>query len=439
MPSPAVGGSGWLGQVSTDVMEFLVDLLGGVGVILGGAQAAAAPFLTDLQQTGFKFDPTKAISAADIAAARIKGFMDDANAYDEAKLNGYNESRIDMLTAIAGNPPGPETLLTMKRRGIITDDDVALGMREGYTRNDWIPYLQALEPVLMSPPEAVAAAVQGHLDYGDAQRLAGLSGVGAGTFDTMFQVAGNPPGPMQILTMWNRGIIDEPTAVQALKESRLKDKYIPMVLQLARRRLPLRSVTQLLNAGAISDQDAIDNLRALGYSDADAQRIIAAHRAPAKEVVRHLTVAQIKQLLDAGAINQAEAAADLQTLGYSPADAQAVVSLMVVPPDRKIRQAAITKVRSSYDARKITRAQASNELDRLQIAPDQRDQLLAVWDVELDANLTRLTVAELCTAGRIGAISVDETRTRLLGRGYTAADTETMLMVHRVIPVPGSK
>lgn len=179
-------------------------------------------------------------------------------------------------------------------------------------------------------------------------------------------------------------------------------------------------------------------MEALGYSGADAQALINGHKAAHRDTVRHLTVAQIKALLDAGDINQTEAAADLQTLGYSAADANAVVALMVVPPDRKIRQAAITRVRSSYDARKITRPQASAELDRLQVAPDQRDQLLAVWDVELDANLARLTVAELCTAGRIGAITVDETRTRLRGRGYTDADTETMLKVHRVIPVqPG--
>jgi hypothetical protein len=223
-----------------------------------------------------------------------------------------------------------------------------------------------------------------------------------------------------------------------LKESRLKDKYIPALLGLARRRLPLRSVTQLLNAGAISDADAVDNLRALGYSDADAQRLIAAHRAPAKEVVRHLTVAQIKALLDAGSVTQAEAAADLQTLGYAPADAAAVVSLMVVPPDRKIRQAAITRIRSRYDGHKVTRTEASNALDQLQVPPGLRDQLLAVWDIEAQASAADLSVAELTTAARIGAISVDECRARLAARGYDAADVQTMLYVHRVQPVPAA-
>jgi hypothetical protein len=413
-----------------------VDLLSLIGLGLGGGQAAAAPTLTDLQQDAFRTDPSRAITPAEVAAARVKNQMSEGDAQHEASLSGINAARLDMLIAIAGNPPGPETLLQMLRRGVINEGDATQGMREGYLRNEWIPQLLALQDVIMSPPEAVNAVVQGHLDYGDGQRLAALSGIGAGTFDVMFETAGNPPGNIETLTLWNRGIIDEATAVQALKESRLKDKYIPAVLQLARRRLPLRNITQLLNAGAISDADALDALRALGYSERDAELVIAGHKAPPKDAVRHLTVAQIKALLDAGSLSQAEAATDLQTLGYSSADAAAVVSLMVVPPERKIRQAAITRIRSRYDAHKITRTEASNALDALQTDPTQRDQLLAVWDIEQTASAPDLTVAELTRAANTNAITLAECRARIGAKGYDAHDTEVLLMIHNVIPTP---
>jgi hypothetical protein len=436
MPSTVVGGSSWLGTISTDIIEFMVDLLGGVGVILGGAQAAAAPFLTDLQQTGFRFDPTKALTAEQVASALVKNQMQPGDAHTEASLSGINGSRLDMLVAIAGNPPGPETLLQMQRRGIIGEGDVRQGLREGYTRNEWIDFILPLVDVLLSPTDAVAAAVQGHMAYGDAQRLAGLSGIGPGSFDTLYENAGNPPGNVTVLTMLNRGIIDQATAVQALKESRLKDKYIPAVLGLARRRLPLRSITQLLNAGAISDADALAALEALGYSGADAQALVNGHKAAHRDVVRHLTVAQIKALLDAGTITQPEAVQDLQTLGYSSSDAAAVVSLMVVPPERRVRQAAVTRIRARYDAHRITRTEASNALDALQVDAGQRDQLLAIWDIEQAASTPDLSVADLTAAARIGAISVDECRARLIQRGYTDTDAQTLLYVHRVQPVP---
>jgi hypothetical protein len=147
-------------------------------------------------------------------------------------------------------------------------------------------------------------------------------------------------------------------------------------------------------------------------------------------------VAQIKALLDAGTITQPEAVQDLQTLGYSAGDAAAVVSLMVVPPERRVRQAAVTRIRARYDAHRITRTEASNALDALQVDAGQRDQLLAIWDIEQAASTPDLSVADLTAAARIGAISVDECRARLIQRGYTDTDAQTLLYVHRVQPVP---
>jgi hypothetical protein len=429
--------SDFLANFGATIGEFFVDALALIGLGLGGGQAAAAPWLADLEQTAFSLDPSKALSPAEVASALVKNQITEGDAIAEAALSGVNGSRLQMLRNLTGNPPGPETLLQMQRRGIISGDDVHQGLREGYLRDEWAGQVMALVDVLLDPHEAVDAAVQGHMDYGAAQALAGLSGIGPGSFDVLYQTAGNPPGPMETLTMLNRGIIDEPTAVQALRESRLKDKYIPQLLALARRRLPLRSVTQLLNAGAITDQQATENLRALGYDAADAAAIIAGHRNGTAATVRHLTVVQVKELLDAGMITQGEAVHDLTTLGYTAADAGSVVSLMVVPPERKTRALAVTRIRARYDAHRITRTEASNALDALQVDATQRDELLSVWDIEAAASTAELTVAELTRAARIGAITVNDCAARLAARGYSDADVTTMLYVHQVVPVPG--
>ena len=417
-----------------DVLHFFAL----AGLVLSGPTAAATGWLTLIRQDSFHNDPNLKLTPEQLATALLKNQIGGDFAAEEARYSGLRPESFDILVKSIGNPPGPFDLLRMLNRGQIDPPTAEQGLRESYLRNEWIPAFMQLRHDIMSTQEAVQAAVQGHVSYAIARDAAQLNGTPGDLFDVLFETAGNPPGPTTTLTMMNRGILDEAASVQALRESRLKDKYIPAMLALARRRLPLRSVTQLLNAGAITDQDALDNLRALGYDQADAERIIAGHKAPAKEVVRHLTVTQIKGLLDAGAITQAEAAADLQTLGYSPQDAAAVVSLMVVPPDRRTRQLAITRVRSAYDARRITRTEASNALDQLQVAAGQRDELLAVWDIEQETQVAHLTIAELTGATRAGVFTVDECRARLAARGYAPEDVNALLVVHRVIPGPSS-
>ena len=431
-----MSGDSWLSSFGDSVGGFFVDILSLIGLAFGGGQAAAAPTIVNLQQDAFQREASKALTPEQAAIAVLKGQGDHGQMSNEAAMGGYNQSRFDMLISLTGNPPGPQELLTMWRRGILNEGSVDQGLKEGYLRDEWIPFLKLLHDDIISTFDAVNGAVQGHMTYGEAQLAAERNGTPAIVFDLMFQNAGNPPGPTETLTMLNRGIIDEPTAVLALQESRLKDKYIPAVLQLARRRIPLRSITQLLNAGAITDADAIADLRALGYNDADAAAIVAGHSVTKHATQKELSVSAVRELYTGKLIDAGEAAADLVAIGYTGAAAQELVALWATADDRKLRTAAVGRVRSAFDARRITAAQASNQLDALGVPPTLRDEQLSVWTIE-QADVTReLTPADIAAAGRDGIFTVNETLARLEALGYSPDDAVVFAQVHKVIPLP---
>jgi hypothetical protein len=433
-----MSGESWLSSFGQGVGQIIVDLLTIVGLGLGGGQAAAAPELLNLEQDAFKVNQTRILTPDQLAAAVLKNQIDGTQAQQEATLSGLNESRFGVLLETIGNPPGPQELLTMLRRGTINEGSAVQGLRESYLRNEWVPFLLDLVAEILSTDEAVTAAVQNHLAYDDAATAAQRNGVGRDVFDVMYQNAGNPPGPQQMLALWVRGYVDEATVDQALRESRLKDKYIDAIKKLAIRKIPLRSVVQLLNAGAINDAQATQYLKELGYSDADTAALIAGHKATGTTAQKELSVSAIRQLFTDNLIDGTEAVQDLVAIKYDPVAAQQLVSLWSTETARAVRTNGISRTRSLYEARHIDRQTASNTLDRLAVPPGLRDQMLATWDLGIASVVKTLTPTDICGAGRLGVFQPSEVLSRLQAEGYSADDALTFAYVHRGIAQPST-
>lgn len=516
---------------------WLLDLVGFVGLALGGGQAAASGVLQEMQQDSLEHAANGASfftvpargtvnSPAALAEMVVKGVLPFDDAQREAKFSGMQTGRFDDLVKSTGNPPGFQSLVDMWRRQIITAHDVEVGIKQGYIKPEWIPYLVQLHDELLpvselvtaavqnhmdylaaenvafqhgvrpqdftvmyenagNPPgpqemldlwnrgdvdeqtvdqalkesrlknkyidsvkklhrriftvgEAVTAAVQGHLDIGAAAAAAARQGVERSDFDVLYETAGNPPGPMEVLDLWRRGDIDEATVDQALRESRLKNKYIDVLKKRARRLVPMRTITTLLHGGAVTDAHAVEMLQQLGFNQPDAQAIVNASHFEKVAPDKTLTLTQIRDLYTSHMISKEQAVADLALLHYPAAVAGQVLDLADREISRRDRTATITKIRNAYLSRRIDRANASGDLDTIGVEAGQRDALLNLWDIELDNNVALLTVAEICRAGKLGLIPPDEVLARLSAHGYSDADTILVAQVHAGIPLPST-
>lgn len=431
-----VSGDGWLEGLGHAVGEFLIDALGLIGLGLGGGQAAAAPWLDSLRQDAYQLDPTRPLQPAEAAVGVVKSQLTRDDGANEASQSGINRMRFDKMVDITGNPPGPETLLEMLRRGIVSPSQAELGMREGFLRNEWVAQMMNMENIPLNTAEAVQAAVQNHMPYETAKSAASLRGTSAAEFEILYQVAGNPPGPHELLDLWVRGYIDEATVDQGLRESRLKNKWIEPLKNLAVRRIPLRTITALLNNGAIDDATAVRKLRELGYTQEDADALIRGHKKPPTAPHRELSVAQIRDLYEQHMVSRDEAVMDLIALGYNAPAANELLQLVDTAQERQLRKAAVSRVRAAYHARKINRATASADLDALAVPATLRDEMLQLWDLELSANTAQLTPTDICAAGKVELFTPAEVLDRLVAHGYSPDDAVVFAMIHHGIPLP---
>lgn len=366
-------------------------------------------------------------SPADLADMVVRGIKDEASASALARESGIPAADFHDLTLLTGEPPGLQQLLEGYRRGFIDRAELERGIRQSRYRNEWIPLLEKLRYVPISVADAVNAVVQNHISLGNAASIADQNGLEPGAINTLIQTAGEPLSRTEMSELVNRGEATEAQFTQAMRESRVKDKYIPLAFALRRRIPPAREVSTALSRGAIDHETAIRKIMNYGYSHDDAEMIVksashlktAAHKANITSAV----TAAYEEFL----ISRSEALDLIKKMSYDEKEAELIIEGADFRQSARIVNQAVTSVRSHYVSRRLDRQTASGELDSLGLPSANRDYLLRAWDLERSANVRVLSEAEILKAVKKGLISPDDGLARLENLGYSSDDATLLL------------
>lgn len=395
-----------------------------------------------MHRTGFDSDQAVAYtrlaetleSPPDIARAVIRGYHDQAAGAKLAARSGVTEFGFQLLLDITGQPPATMELLEAYRRGIIGKDRLEHGIKQGDIRNEWIDVIEALR---FAPPgigDVLGGVVTGHLSEAQGRDKAQEAGLAPENFDWMYQSHGRPPGAQEMVALWRRGAVTEAEVVQAIRESDIKVKYIPAILEMRRHLLPERTVASLHTKGVIPDAVARKMLTDLGVEGPDADYVLAAAKVEKTQAHRDLSQGQVLAEYDLEAVTKEAAHAKLMALGYDTHEAGEILHLQDLIRARRLQDQAVAVVRSRYLARRLERADASTALDTLAVTHTHRDQLFQVWDLERSISTKELTPAQVVQAAKKGIITGADAEVRLLGLGYDPTDATILLAIAGITP-----
>jgi len=399
------------------------------GALIQLGRGYAAAWVQAESQAAFTLDPNTPVSPADLASLIVKNAAMSFSPDTEAAKSGVDAERLALLTRLSGNPPGPETLLAMIRRSIADDVQATKGMEEGYLYDEWIPQYLQLTYDLLSPGDYVEADLQNADPAQDWSAKAAAAGMDAREYPTALFLAGNPPGPETSLDMWNRGIFDQAATEQALRESRLKDKYIPQFLQLARHRIPMRTINTLLTHGIIDKPTAEAYLTELGFTAQDAAYLSAGATALTAAAHKQLTSAKVIALYEDQIIPAAQAITDLGNLGYDVGTAEELLTLADTQVKAKYVNSAVSKIHTLYVSRRIDSAQAQSDLVSFGVPTAQQTQLLKLWALEQEANVSEIPLTDLLKLLTAGHIAPADFVAKLIGQGYSSADANLLALL----------
>ena len=368
------------------------------------------------------------LQPADLADMTLRGIIDQGYGRQRALEVGVPQADFDLLTEAVGEPPGPEQLVEALRRGFIDTARFTRGIRQSRVRDEWLDVEQLLGFVPMSTADAVDAVVQDHLTSDQGKQVAHLNGLEPQYWDVLVETAGEPIARGEALELYNRGEMTQAEVEQAIRESRVKNKYIPNILELHRKIPPERTVITMLAHGAIDHAGAIKLLLDDGFDQATAEAIVKAGTAQRTTSTRHLAVGTIAELYADQAMSKDDALAALKALGWSAHDAELELQVAELRREHTWRQAAAARIGTDYVNRLIDRAGVVTYLQHIGLPGAQAEAYMTLWDIERSGRVRRLTEAQIIAAAKHNVLDAGQAEARLVELGYDQADA--LILMH---------
>ena len=445
------------------------------GVMFTLAQAMLAPFVQQVQNDVWAAHPTRPLSPPDIATAVVRGISYGNSegtavadwALAEAAKSGLDPEVFKTMVGVTGMAPSLQLLYEMIRRGIIEEGTLngggttlVSGIQQSDIKDEWIPSVAKLRYVQPTPVDMVRAAVQDqwdetptNVDYALQKEWAlklGLEPAGWDAnnpdwFNILVNTAGRPPGPETMARAANRGLTDWSSRgsssisfSQAISESDVKNKYIPLLEKLAVYWPPSGEVGSLLKEG--------------GLNVAQAEAYWKANGVPAELAKAFLYVAQIQQvtqdkalakgdiltLVQEGAIDDADALEMLEEIGYSGANANALLAMAHFRFELGALRESVRTVSQMFTTRKITATQAKEALQGFGIPESQINKLLDTLTYEMEALRVIPTPAQIAGALYYKIIDQATAMNYLEQHGYDPVSAYIVLSdrMHGPLPNP---
>lgn len=367
------------------------------------------------------------LSPEELALQVLKGIRTEQEVLAEAHESGVNSERLARLVLATGEPIGLEQMLEAYRRGFMNRERLEHGVKQSRVRNEWMDVIEKLRYEPASASDAFRGVVQGHITEAEGRRITQQQGLEPSEFDWLLKTAGNPPGMMQMISLWRRGDASQAQVEQAMRESHLKNKYIPALLHLKRTIPPLFQILHAVEHGGLAEHEAAKLLTELGYDQTVVGAMVHAALTKGAGKVKELTASEVQTLYYDHAIGEAEALKTLQAIGYSRHNAQLILSLQDLRRERALEQAAMSPIRTEYIARRIEESEAKTKLDGLGLPAQQTALALKLWKVDREAHTKLLTEAQIVKANTMGLLTDGEAEGRLMALGYHHSDAKLLL------------
>lgn len=372
------------------------------------------------------------LSPETLAQMWTRSIVDTDTGAALAAQSGLSRDNFLRLTELYGQPPAPEELYTAFRRGIIDADRLRRGIVQGPIRNEWFDVLEAIQFHSMVPEQAASAVTQGHMSVERGQAIAKEYGLNPDDFVTLIETAGLPPGVEFASEAFNRGLITDDEFGTMFLESRIKNRYLPLLRKMRTRLMPQETARSLLAKGVITAERCAEILHGHGFSPDDVEALIAAGSAEKTASARDLSVAQTQALFEEQEIDEATALSMLEALGYDADEAAFLLALADINRVRTFRNAVINRVRSGFVAGLTSEEAARLTLDQLGVRPDRVETLLALWGLEHTTVTRNLTPAQIVNAAKKDKLDPAAALSRLVGQGYAEADARILLALSGV-------
>lgn len=370
----------------------------------------------------------------ELANAVVQGHRSFDAAAVDAEKQGVTLANFQTMVDNTGLPPGPETLVAWKRRGILTDEELAQGIREGHTKVKYIDAYRQAEQVVLSATTYAGLRLRGWITPAESYVGGELTGYTREQMDQLFLDRGRPATTHQVHIGYQRGgryigenLDERATFDRAVKQSDIRPEWGD-ILWAQRYTYPsafvLRALTQ---SGDLTGPQTEQILAYSGWEPVLAKEVAGKWAQGTGSAVKAETASNLRAEYEGMHITRAELVTALEGLGYPTTEASALADLGDYARVKKYRDAVVTATYKAFVGHLIQEADARADLAQVGISAEAVDDLLGVWKVELAVTRKGLTQAQIKSAYKKSIIDLPTALQELADKGLSQADATTYL------------
>ena len=297
--------------------------------------------------------------------------------------------------------------------------------------------------VPISPADAADMVERNIIDAQEGRLTAAKSGIDNAAFDLLVLDTGEPPGLEQMLTLWNRGLLDEQTLDRMIAYSRVRTEWTDHVKALAHETMSSADAIEAALKGVLPQGQARALYVAAGGLDDQWDTLLATAGNPigveqaltlwnhglisheqVEQVILHsrinpafegiaellhfkfIPAFQIAEMLKAGAVTGAQATSWLLAQGYPADQVAGFVAMGSATKVVKAKALSESQITEAFDAGILNRAQADAELQSLGYEAAETDFILDLYDYRRKLSMAQSAIGQVrkvFLAGRIDA------------------------------------
>ena len=386
----------------------------------------------------YSMQPDAPISPQILADMVERNIVGQDWAAEHASWSGISNDLFDLMVKDTGEPPGIMEMLSLLRRGDLSESTFDQMVAYSRIRTEWTDQVKRLQYVTMSAADAINAVVKGVIDSDTGQTYFEHAGGMADQYQTLLDASGDAIGVEQVLNLWLHGYATSDDVKAVILHSRINPTFEPLAAQLWHKYMPAFQVERILKAGGCTPEQASTWMSQLGYSADQVAAFVAAGSGTAIVKAKEVTEAQILDLYEAQFITQQDATTLLTDLGY-PATA---INYILEVTDAKKALAQLNKARTAvqkaYIAGQLDEADARSELAQLEVPLEAVGQYITDWNIERKLAFKTLTMAEVGGAYKKGFITDADALARWSAMGYNSTDSGILLAIYGGPPPVGS-
>lgn len=300
----------------------------------------------------------------------------------------------------------------------------------------WHDALVQVATSIPTQAEVLNAWLEGQIPESEARHRLLEAGMDPSWIQSAYDANGQAPTPTQALELLNRGIIPErgtgPQSVsyqQSFLEGPWRNKWLEPFLALAEYLPPPRTVTAMYHSGQLDHARAAELLAKQGLAPDLVEAYLAKTTTSSAPTEHHLAKTEVTTAYADGILSKAEALAGLRALKYSEHDAQLVLQLVDIKVKASQLNQGVTRTRTLYQSGKLTEAEARNLLVKLGLDADQARAVVSTWHITATHTTKTLSASQIEAAVYYELLRPEDGIKMLRALGYDEFDAWMSLAI----------